>query len=186
MIIEQSKDQVNDAIGFHTHADIGSVRLTRAKIWSRERITQAAAHDFDFDIGFKPGSLASEQDGSLFLETEFMFSISESQKEESESSVEQFERRPLISIECCFETEYRFKDYTPSDRQIEAFRSANAVFNCWPFFREFVRASVTRMDFPPPSVPFLRLVPKRDTPEASPEQSVTPVRRDDPTPATHL
>jgi hypothetical protein len=75
------------------------------------------------------------------------------------------QRRQLILIECSFEAEYRFRDDMPSEEQIEAFGSANAVFNCWPFFREFVQTSVARMHFPPPPVPFLRLVRKSESPE---------------------
>jgi hypothetical protein len=76
------------------------------------------------------------------------------------------EQRPLIRIECCFEAEYSFMPgFTPSESQIEAFRSANAVFNCWSFFREFVQSSVTRMHFPPPPVPFLKIVRKAEAPK---------------------
>jgi hypothetical protein len=158
MIIEQSKDQVDDATGFHTRAEIGSLRLTRARVWSRERITKATVQKVDFDIEFKSGASSSEE-GSLFLETDFRFVINESQPDKPD------EHLPLILIECCFEAEYRFKDYTPSEKQIEAFRSANAVFNCCPFFREYVQTSATRMNFPPPPVPFLRLVRKSETTE---------------------
>lgn len=170
MIIEQSKEQIDDAIGFHTRAEIGTLRLTRARVSSRERITQTMGQKVDFDINFKPGASSSE-DGSLFLETDFMFAINESNEGGPD------ERPPLLLIECCFEVEYRFKDYTPSEKQIEAFRSAYAVFNCWSFFREFVQTSATRMNFPPPPVPFLRLVRKREaaeTPETPTPKLDTP------------
>ncbi len=159
MIIEQTKNQADDAIGFHSRAEIGPVRLTHARVWSRGRITKATGHKVDFDIDFKPGAWSSEE-GSLFLETDFKFAINESRQDEPDEPL------PLILIECCFEVEYRFRDYTPSEKQIEAFRSANAVFNCWPFFREYVQASAARMNFPPPTVPFLRLVRKSETIEA--------------------
>jgi hypothetical protein len=160
MIIEQTKDQINDAVGFHSRAEIGSLRLARARVWSRERITKVTGNKVVFDIQFKPGASSSEE-GTLYLETDFKFAINEARQEESDEPL------PLILIECCFEAEYRFRDYTPSDKQIEAFRSANAVFNCWPFFREYVQASATRMNFPPPPVPLLRLVRKSETIEAA-------------------
>src|ERR1017187_4727625 len=131
MIIEQSKEQIDDSVSFHRHSEIGFLRLARARIWSRERITRIAPRDVIFSMN----------------------EIFESQDES----------KPLIVIECCFEAEYQLvSDFTPSEKQIEAFRAANAVFNCWPFFREFVQTSVTRMHFPPPPVPFLRLSRKTE------------------------
>jgi hypothetical protein len=153
MIIEQSKEQVDDSIEFHRHSEIGFVRLARARIWGRDRITRTAPRDVNFDIAFKPAAVSLE-DGAIFLETEFTFSMNE--------ATDNQESNPLIVIECCFEAEYRLAlEFTPSEKQIEAFRSANSVFNCWPFFREFVQTSVTRMHFPPPPVPFLRLARKK-------------------------
>jgi hypothetical protein len=155
MIIEQSKEQVDDSVSFHRHSEIGFLRLARARIWSRDRITRIAPGDVNFDITFKPGAWSLEDRG-VFLETEFIFSMNEIFESQDES-------KPLIVIECCFEAEYQLvSDFTPSEKQIEAFRAANAVFNCWPFFREFVQTSVTRMHFPPPPVPFLRLSRKTE------------------------
>jgi hypothetical protein len=154
MTIEQSKQQVDDSIEFHKHSEIGFVRLARARIWGRDRITRAAPNDVNFDIGFKLGAMSLEE-GVIFLETEFNFSMNE--------TAENQEASPFIVIECSFEAEYRLApEFTPSEKQIESFRSANAVFNCWPFFREFVQTSVTRMHFPPPPVPFLRLSRKKE------------------------
>jgi len=159
MIIEQTKKQIDDAINFHTHAEISSLRLARARVWSRERITRATGKPVNFDINFKPGAY-SEEDGALVVETDFVFAINQDQADNPE------ERQPLVIIECCFEATYCFApDFKPSEQQIEAFRSANAVFNCWPFFREFVQTSITRMHFPPPPVPFLKIVRKAEPPK---------------------
>jgi hypothetical protein len=163
MIIEQTKKQIDDAIIFHTHAEISSLRLARARVWSRERITRATGEPVNFDINFKPGAVSAE-DGAVLLETDFVFAINHDHPEKSE------EHQPLVIVECCFEAEYCFApEYKPSEQQIEAFRSANAVFNCWPFFREFVQTSITRMHFPPPPVPFLKIIRK-----AEPEKIETP------------
>jgi len=165
MIIEQSKEQIDDAIGFHSRAEISFLRLARAKIWSRERITRSPANAIDFDINFKAGTISLEE-GSVVLETDFAFAMTEAPKDRPEQRV------PLIRVECCFEAEYIFSpESAPTEVQIEAFRSANAVFNCWSFFREFVQSSVMRMHFPPPPVPFLKIVRKADAPKIEPPES---------------
>jgi hypothetical protein len=167
MIIEQSKEQINDAIGFHSRAEIIFLRLARAKVWSRARITKSLGCPIDFDINFKPGSISLEE-GSVILETDFLFAMNEAPRDRPE------EQQPLIRIECSFEAEYGFKlGFMPSEPQIEAFRSANAVFNCWSFFREFVQSSVTRMHFPPPPVPFLKIVRKTEGPKIEPPSPPT-------------
>ena len=95
MIIEQTKDQIHDAAGFHSRAEIGSLRLARARVWSRERITKVTGNKVVFDIQFKPGASSSEE-GTLYLETDFKFAINEARQEESDEPL------PLILIECCF------------------------------------------------------------------------------------
>jgi hypothetical protein len=34
------------------------------------------------------------------------------------------------------------------------------IFNCWPYFREYLQSTVTRMNLLPLTVPLLRLLPK--------------------------
>ena len=93
MIIEQTEDQIHHAFGFQSKAEIGSVRLARARVWSRERITKATGNEVVFDVQFKPGASSSEE-GALYLETDFTFAMNEAGQEEPA------EPRPLILIEC--------------------------------------------------------------------------------------
>ena len=158
MIIEQTKEQFEGAIRFHTHSEIASVRLSRAKLWSKERITRLGSLQVDFDVNFKPGRVMID-DRAVALETDFVFVIAGAEAEQSN------DRSHIVIIECCFEVDYVLSpDYKPTEADVAAFRSANAVFNCWPFFREFIQNSITRMNYPPPTVPFLRIVRKPETP----------------------
>jgi len=70
----------------------------------------------------------------------------------------------VISIKCTLQAAYNLLEgYEPTPEQIEAFKDGNAIFNCWTYFREFVQNAVTRMNYPPPTLPFLRMVPKATT-----------------------
>ena len=150
MIIEQSKEQLQEAIHLHTRAEIKSIRLAESHLYSRSRIDSMPATGLSFDIKFTPGTFTVEP-GSLTLNTDFSFAISQEGDEDS-----------VIRIECRFEGQYYLvADYAPSPEQIEAFRTANAVFNSWPYFREYVQNTTVRMGFPPPPVEFLRLVQKQ-------------------------
>ncbi len=80
----------------------------------------------------------------------------------------------IISLECVLQADYELNEgYQPTVEEIEAFTESNAVFNCWPYFRELAQNTLTRMNYPPLAIPFLRLVPKTIAP---PTQTVQPVQ----------
>jgi hypothetical protein len=66
-----------------------------------------------------------------------------------------------VSFQCILQADYLLNEgYDPIAEEIDAFRESNAIFNCWPYFRELVQSSLSRMNYPPMSIPFLRLAPK--------------------------
>jgi hypothetical protein len=150
MIIEQTKEQMREAIALHTGAAIRWIRLARSRVWSLPQGQINELGSVAFDINFKPAAF-HRHDRWLTIDTDFSFIIlTEAQAD-----------KPILTVECQFEAQYSLVEgFDPSETQIEAFQSANAVFNCWPFFREYVQSTVTRMNFPPPPVPFLRIVRK--------------------------
>ena len=79
----------------------------------------------------------------------------------------------LFSVECSFDIDYEIEDksFVPSPESIAAFKDGNAIFNCWPYAREFVQDMTGRMSVHPPPLPFLRIVPK---PKFKITPSVTP------------
>ncbi len=177
MIIEQDQSQIKNAVAFHTRAAIRSLRLVQSKAWNRrsapDKIPAAT-----FDIQFRPTGVHVGPE-CLTIETDFTFVVTEVVGEPSPTQESQ---EPLIFIDCRFEAQYSLNsDYHPSDDEIEAFRAANAVFNCWPYFREYVQSTVARMGFPPPAIPFLRLGRALQSEASGPEQHAqTPSARDDP------
>lgn len=66
-----------------------------------------------------------------------------------------------VQADCTIRADYELMpEYQPGADEIEAFCESNAVFNCYPYFREFVQNTLSRMNYPPLSIPFLRLMPK--------------------------
>jgi hypothetical protein len=112
--------------------------------------------DLFVDIDFSPES-ANVDGKDLIVLTRFTISIQD--RENGASST-------VIEVFAVFEATYSIMTtgYIPTKAQIEAFRSGNAIFNCWPYFREYIHSIFVRMGFPPPPVPFLRLVPKQQVP----------------------
>jgi preprotein translocase subunit SecB len=63
-----------------------------------------------------------------------------------------------VSVECTFEVIYQLKpDFTPTPEQVKAFKDGNAIFNCWPYGRQYVQDTIQRLGFPPLILPLLRV-----------------------------
>jgi hypothetical protein len=67
-------------------------------------------------------------------------------------------KAPAMSIRAVFELKYSLTpDVTASDDQLNKFSRINGVFNAWPYGREFIQNTSTRMNLPPVVVPVFRL-----------------------------
>ena len=147
--IEQDKEQVSRAFAVQSHADIESISLLDASMSCKVRLEDIKPPPW-LAIRFAAEE-AVVKENRLTVIVKFAFKIC---AEGSEAAV--------VLIRCRFRADYELMGgFQPSAEEIEAFKGGNAVFNCWPYFREFVQTSVTRMEYPPPTIPFLRLVPKR-------------------------
>jgi len=68
------------------------------------------------------------------------------------------EDRPLVAIAATFIAEYEMAEgFNPSSKELNAFLKTNAVFNCWPYWREYVHSTAARMNLPPLTLPFFRI-----------------------------
>ncbi|MEX1364494.1 MAG: hypothetical protein AB1Z98_15315 [Nannocystaceae bacterium] len=67
---------------------------------------------------------------------------------------------PLIRVAGEYIVTYDLQDTsTYSVDAIQLFLQRNGIFNAWPFFRELVHSTVSRMGMPPAIVPLLKLPP---------------------------
>jgi hypothetical protein len=65
---------------------------------------------------------------------------------------------PFVAVNGVFELRYRLPEgFSATDEELNAFGTMNAVFNAWPYFREFVDSMVTRMDLPTVTLPLYRI-----------------------------
>ncbi|HKV23946.1 MAG TPA: hypothetical protein VJN93_05085 [Candidatus Acidoferrum sp.] len=80
-------------------------------------------------------------------------------------------KEPAISITATFLAEYQLAEgFEPSPAEQKAFMEANAVFNCWPYWREFVKSTTARMNLPPLTLPFFRVLPEKKKDRISSEE----------------
>lgn len=169
--IEQDKGQASRAFAVQSHADIESVSLLDASMVCKARFEGIKAPPW-LAVKFEAEN-AVVNENRLTVTVKFALKICEEGSEVA-----------AVLVRCRFQADYEIMDgFQPSAEEIEAFKGGNAVFNCWPYFREFVQTSVTRMDYPPPTIPFLRLVPRRT--ETKPVEDVSGKAETEVPPAPH-
>jgi preprotein translocase subunit SecB len=62
--------------------------------------------------------------------------------------------RPFVVVKVSFEISYRLPEgFAASAEELEEFAQVNAVFNVWPYCREFVQTTTARMGLPPIVLP---------------------------------
>ena len=127
---------------------ITSVRLCRAHCRSAVRPVEIAetievTPSYEAVVVEKPGD-----HGSLLVEVTFSLEVHNASGE----------KELQAEIRGTFELSYRVPDDEEfSSEEFEAFAQVNAVFNAWPYWREFVQTSLTRMDMPVLTVPVFRI-----------------------------
>lgn len=168
MVIQQTTEELRESIALNYNSALVSIRVTEAELWSATSRDLNDGGEAETEIGFRPTSVRREED-FLGLTIKFHFGLSSGTEKPTN----------LVRVSCQFEALYSLAtDFEPTERQIAAFHKGNAVFNCWPFFREFVQNATVRMHIPPPPVPFLRIMP------ALPDQPRIPEAGMDSVPAT--
>jgi hypothetical protein len=150
MRIAQTAEQISALKAFQDHCEMDAITL-QSCVASRAK----AGAQFIEPFAVKPAlsNIASSLQGEQFVvEVSFEYTAWDS----SEPS----ER--LFKIDCTFEVCYRLRDsYAPTDEEKSSFSKGTAVFNCWPYAREFLRDITARLGHQTPALPLLRITPKK-------------------------
>jgi len=148
--ISQTAEQINALRLFQDHCELEGITLqccnsSRAKAGSQ------------FKAPFAPKPAVSNISSSI--QGEF-FVVEVSFEYTAWDSSEPPER--LFLITCTFEVAYRVRaGFIPSEEQKSSFSRGTAIFNCWPYAREFLRDLTARLGHQTPVLPLLRITPKK-------------------------
>jgi transcriptional regulator with XRE-family HTH domain/preprotein translocase subunit SecB len=150
-MIFQTKEETDLAVAVNRNAQISDMRLARAKV-SADCPGTALPAPITVSMGVK----AKQVEGpTTQLLIEVSFRLTGSKKEDTSKN------RTIVSVECTFEVSYQLHpEFTPSAEQIKAFKDGNAIFNCWPYCRQYVQDMIQRMGYPPLILPLLRVQTK--------------------------
>jgi hypothetical protein len=150
MQISQTKEQIKALSAFQNHCEIESITLQ-----SCTAIRAKAGTEFREPFSVKPvlSNISSFLQGDRFIvEVSFEYAAWDSS--------EPPER--IFLVNSTFEAAYQIRDgYLPSDEEKSSFSRGTAVFNCWPYAREFLRDITSRLGHQTPAIPLLRIIPKK-------------------------
>jgi hypothetical protein len=155
MQISQTREQIKALSALQANAEIHSITLLSCNV-----LRAKAGTKFQEPYSVKPvvsNIASSRQNGFLVVEVSFEYSAWDS----SEPS----ER--LFQVNCTFEASYQLSpEYSPTPEQVSSFCRGTALFNCWPYAREFLRDITSRIGHQTPTLPLLRIVPRKVDPAA--------------------
>jgi hypothetical protein len=155
MQLSQTKEQIQALSALQANCEIHSVTLLSCNVIK----AKTGSGKFKEPYSVKPAlsNIApSCQDGFLVVEVSFEYSAWDAS--------EPPER--LFLVNCTFEVSYKLRDdYRPTSDQLASFGRGTAVFNCWPYAREFLQDITSRIGHQTPALPLLRIVPKKSEPK---------------------
>jgi hypothetical protein len=140
-------------------AEIRSIRLVEVNAASRlPPLTQPVELNAKLEI---KTSVSERREDGMFsvlavIDTKLSRTLPFDSPEQSDAPGTQPE--PFVSVRAGFELQYKLpEDFTPEAKDLDEFARTNGLFNVWPYFREFVQNTSSRMNLPTFVLPLLRI-----------------------------
>ncbi len=153
MQISQTKEQIQALSALQAKCEIRAITLLSCTV-ARAKAPTTFREPYSVKPALSNISFV-RHGGGLIIEVSFEYSAWDSS--------EPPER--LFLVNCSFEVSYDLdEDYDPSPEELSSFSRGTAVFNCWPYAREFLRDITARIGHETPALPLLRIVPKKAEP----------------------
>ncbi|MGB9456894.1 MAG: hypothetical protein WCB12_12675 [Bryobacteraceae bacterium] len=170
MQISQTNEQIQALSDLQAKCDIQAVTLLSCNVTRAK-----SGHSFKEPFSVRPALSnvsPSRRGDRILVEVSFEYSAWDASDPPER----------LFAVNCTFEVAYDLGGgYVPSEDQLSSFGRGTAVFNCWPYAREFLQNITSRMGHQAPALPHLRIVPKKAEPatqhviEVAPEQAKLPI-----------
>jgi hypothetical protein len=174
LTIQQGQTKVKAAWRFQTNAEFREIRLLDCSATLAEGFEPAAGR-LRLSLEFDSRVLEAPSGAARFA----VRATVRGNPKDADASQEV----ELLTVSCRYALEYTLRpSYTPSQEDLDAFKEGNAVFHCWPYFREMVQNVTMRMGLQITPLPLLRLAakpgPKRRRAELVSEAPVKAVADD--------
>jgi hypothetical protein len=155
--IEHTQQQMLLALEVNRNAAITCLRLSRSKM-AGQPLEEVPKGSIDVEFAIKSRRVDAPK-GRLRVEVDFRMVLRVEQ--EATRPKPGRKAKPIANVECTFAVDYQLREgFEPSAEHVRTFKDGNVIFNCWPYFREYLQESIQRMGYPPLTAPFLRVQPK--------------------------
>jgi preprotein translocase subunit SecB len=149
MFIVQTSEEMELARQLLPFADLQMIQLIGSEIATEP---DRQEHVSPFTVCIEDMTVRLVRLEGARLEGDARFAVSSTDTSES--------KKLVFNISCTFRVGYEIQnEFQPSNEQCTAFLNCYAVFNVWPYVREFVQSVTQRMGINPPPLPFLRIDP---------------------------
>ena len=129
------------------------VRLISCKC---DQTPEATLGKKSYNINYSTEVQVDKKNGYIIVTAKFHF----------EAFTESKTQKPVILIDASFLLAYKIENFEGlTQKGFKQFANLNGIYNAWPYWREFVQNTVTRMGLPSLSIPVFRVVepPKEKT-----------------------
>lgn len=132
------------------NVQIENVRVVEANLRTSMKTAEEV---LEANIGRNARVLGLPEDGVFAVQVDFKFTVHPDDEKKPKSF-----SNASIAVGVIFELTYRVpSNMSAPEEDLAEFARVNSVFNAWPYFREFVHASLARMGLPPFILPVYRL-----------------------------
>ncbi len=122
------------------------VRLINCKC---DQTPEAALGKKEYGINYSTEVQVDKKNGYVIVTAKFKF----------EAFNESENQKPVILIDTSFLLAYKIENFEGlTQKGFEQFANLNGIYNAWPYWREFVQNTVTRMGLPSLTIPVFRIV----------------------------
>ena len=150
MRLSQTNEQIRALSEFQNHCEIEEITL-QACTATRAKVGTELKEPLSIQPALSNISAHLESD-RFVVEVSFEYAAWDSSEP----------RERAFFVTGVFEASYKMlDDYTPTNEEKTSFARGTAVFNCWPYAREFFRDITSRIGHQAPLLPLLRITPAK-------------------------
>jgi preprotein translocase subunit SecB len=142
----KSQNKVPAGLLVSERVQLKDVRLISCKC---DQAPEATLGKKDYGINYSTKVQVDKKNGYIIVTAIFHF------KAFTESKTQ----KPVILIDASFLLAYKIENFEGlTQKGFEQFANLNGIYNAWPYWREFVQNTVTRMGLPSLTIPVFRIV----------------------------
>ena len=142
----KSENKVAGGLLVSDRVQLKDVRLINCKC---DQIPEATLGKKAYDINHSTEVQVDKKNGYVIVTAKFHF----------EAFSESKTQKPVILMGASFLLAYKIENFEGlTQKGFEQFANLNGIYNAWPYWREFVQNTVTRMGLPSLTIPVFRIV----------------------------